>query len=56
VREKDLVMFVTARNKVKRKFLKQNKVNFFFFSLQSEKFEAKNSKQNEAKTSEKIGP
>jgi hypothetical protein len=41
-------MFVTAKNKAKRKFVKRNKANFFFFLLRSEKFEAK--------TSEKIGP
>jgi hypothetical protein len=49
VREKDLVMFVTARNKVKRKFLKQNKVNFFFF-----RFKAKNLKRKiRSKTKQK---
>jgi hypothetical protein len=48
-------MFVSAKNEAKIKFAVRNeaKKNFFFFSLRSE---TKNSKRNEAKTSEKIGP
>jgi hypothetical protein len=51
VREKASDMFVTARNEVKRKFGERNEAKNFSF-----RFEAKNSKRNEAKTSEKIGP
>jgi hypothetical protein len=46
-------MFVTAKNEAKRKFVKRKRNEAKFFSF---RFEAKNLKRNEAKTSEKIGP
>jgi hypothetical protein len=45
---------LTAKNEAKRKFAERNEAScIFFFSLRSE---TKNSKRNEAKTNEKIGP
>jgi hypothetical protein len=46
-----MIMFLTAKMKRKANLLSETKRNFGSF-----RFEAKNLKRNEAKTSEKIGP
>jgi hypothetical protein len=38
-----MIMLVTAKNEAKSKFVKRNEAKFIFFSLRSEKFEAKQS-------------
>jgi hypothetical protein len=45
-------MFVTSKNEAIKSLRKRNEAKIFL----SFRFEAKNSKRNEAKTSEKIGP